>query len=46
MKIVGAIFEKMKILHFFLFELPLILRVNANEKKSWRYLQGELKYRT
>ena len=34
MKIVGAIFEKMKILHFFLCELPLILRVDRNRKNQ------------
>ena len=33
MKIVGAIFEKIKILHFFLCELPLILRVGRKRKK-------------
>ena len=36
MKIVGAIFGKMKILNFFLCELPLILRVDRKRK-------GELK---
>ena len=33
LKIVGAIFEKMKILNFFLCELPLILRVDRKLKK-------------
>ena len=33
MKIVGAIFEKMKIKNFFLCELPLILRVDRKRKK-------------
>ena len=33
MKIVGAIFEKMKILIVFLCELPLILRVDRKRKK-------------
>ena len=33
MKIVGAIFEKMKILIFFLCELPLISGVDRKEKK-------------
>ena len=33
MKIVGAIFDKMKILNFFLCELPLILRVDRKRKK-------------
>ena len=32
MKIVGAIFDEMKILIFFLFELPLILRVDRKRK--------------
>ena len=34
MKVVGTIFEKMKILHFFLCELPLILRVDGEGKKQ------------
>ena len=34
MKIVGAIFEKMKIKNFFLCELPLILRVDRKRKKE------------
>ena len=34
MKIVGAIFEKMEILHFFLCELPLILRLDRKRKKQ------------
>ena len=34
MKIVGAIFEKMKILNFFLCELSLILRVDRKRKKK------------
>ena len=33
MKVVGAIFEKMKILKFFLYELPLILRVGRKRKE-------------
>ena len=33
-KILGAIFEKMKILYFFLRELPLILRVDRKRKKK------------
>ena len=33
MKIVGAIFEKIKILIFVLCELPLILRVDQKPKK-------------
>ena len=41
MKIVGTIFEKMKILNSFLFELPLILRVDRKQKKNWRDLQGD-----
>ena len=41
MKIVGAIFDQMKILNF-LCELPLILRVDRKRKKtSWKYLQGD-----
>ena len=36
MKIVGAIFEKMKISIFFLCELPLILRVDRKRKKRGR----------
>ena len=32
MEIVGDIFEKMKILHFFFCELPLILRVCEKQK--------------
>ena len=36
MKIVGAIFEKMKILNFFLCEVPLILRVDRKRKKRAR----------
>ena len=35
MKIIGAIFEKMKILNFFLRELPLILGVDRKQKKKW-----------
>ena len=34
MKIDGAIFEKIKILHFFLCQLPLILRVDRKLKKQ------------
>ena len=34
MKIVGANFEKMKILNFFLCELPLILRVARKRKNE------------
>ena len=34
MKIVGAIFEKIKILIFFLCELPLILRVVRKREKG------------
>ena len=34
MKMVGAIFEKMKILSFFLCELPLILRVDRKRKNE------------
>ena len=34
MKIVGAIFEKMKILNFSLCELPLILRIDRKRKKK------------
>ena len=37
MKIVGANFEKMKILNFFLCELPLILRVN----RKWKTQAGD-----
>ena len=37
-KTVGAIFEKMKILIFFLYELPLILRVDGKRKKRARYI--------
>ena len=33
MKIVGAIFEKLKIFNFFLCELPLILRLDRKRKK-------------
>ena len=33
-KIVGAIFEKIKILNFFLYELPLILGVARKRKKQ------------
>ena len=33
MKIIGAVFEKMKIFNFLLHELPLILRVHRNRKK-------------
>ena len=33
MKIVGAIFEKIKILNFFLCELPLILGIDRKRKK-------------
>ena len=36
MKIVGAIFEKMKILNFFICELPFILRVDRKRKKKKR----------
>ena len=36
MKIVGAIFEKMKILNF-LCELPVILRVHQKQIKNKRY---------
>ena len=36
MKIVGAIFEKMKILNFVLCELPLILRVDRKPKSRAR----------
>ena len=36
MKIVGAIFEKMQILNFFLCELPLILRVDRKLKQRAR----------
>ena len=35
-EIVGAIFEKMKILNFFLCELPLILTVGRKRKKRAR----------
>ena len=38
MKIVGAIFKKMKILNFFLCELPLILRVDRKRKKRAGYI--------
>ena len=31
---IWAIFEKMKILHFFLCELPLILGVDRKQKKN------------
>ena len=37
MKIVGAFFEKMKILNFFLCELPFILRVG----QKWKGLVGD-----
>ena len=41
MKIVGAIFEKMKILIFFLLcELPLILRVDQKRKKELKLFAG------
>ena len=33
---IGAIFEKMKILNFFLCELPLILRVDRKRKERAR----------
>ena len=36
MKIIGAIFEKMKILNFFLCELPKMLRVDQKQKKRAR----------
>ena len=38
MKCVGAIFEKIKFLNFFLCELPLILRVDRKRKKSAKYI--------
>ena len=38
MKIMGAIFEKMKILIFLLSEIPLILRVDRKRKKQARYI--------
>ena len=39
MKIVGAIFEKIKILNFFLSELPLILKIDRKRKTIKKYLQ-------
>ena len=45
MKIVGAIFEKMKILIFFLCKLPLILGVDRKQiKKEERKKKGDRKY--
>ena len=41
MKIVGAIFEKIKFLVVSLCELPLILTVSKMKKKEFRYLQGD-----
>ena len=38
MEIVGAIFEKMKILNFFLCELPLILKVDRKKTMEQRYV--------
>ena len=42
MKIVGGIFEKMKMLHFFLCELPLILRVDRKKKQAGDICKGTL----
>ena len=44
-KIVGAIFEKIKIFIFFLCELTLVLGVGGERKNSWRYLQEDPRYR-
>ena len=43
MKIVGAIFERMKIFYFLLCELPLILR--ADKKTGRRCFQRDYRYR-
>ena len=40
MKIVGGIFEKMKMLNFFLCELPLILRVARKKKEQQIFTRG------
>ena len=40
MKIVGAIFEKMKIFNFFLGELPLILGVDRKQKNELKIFAG------
>ena len=40
MKIVGGIFDKMKIVHFFLCELPLILGVDRKEKNEIKIFAG------
>ena len=46
MKIVGAIFEKMKILTFFLMWTTLNFEGRSKTKKtSWRYMQGDPRYR-
>ena len=42
MKIVGAIFDKMQILNFFLCELPLILGVDRNRKNERDICRGTL----
>ena len=44
-KIVGAIFEKIKIFNFFSCELPLILGVGENWKNGSRYLKQDPRYR-
>ena len=44
-KIVGAIFEKIKIFNFFSCELRLILGVGGKLKNSSRYLQEDSRYR-
>ena len=40
MKIVGAIFEKMKILNLFLCELPLILGEDGKRKNGLKIFAG------
>ena len=42
MKCVGAIFEKMNILNFFLCELPLILRVDRKKQRARDICKGTL----
>ena len=45
-KMVGAIFEKMKILNFFSCELPLTLGIGGKlKKKGSRYIEEDSRYR-